>query len=78
MSAMSSDMALEEMDREKHRNCDRWGHCKPMINPLDASFAIAKRNQEQREHRTLAELAIWLLIALAAVWMLAQFGIVKP
>lgn len=65
MSAMSVDMALEEDDRIKHQNCDHWGHCK--ATPI-----------EEREHRTMTELAVWLVLALAAVWMLAQFGIVKP
>lgn len=35
MSAMSTDMALEELDRRKHRNCDAWGHCKPFPHKHD-------------------------------------------
>lgn len=61
----SIDATLEALDREKHRNCDRWGHCRPTA-------------EETRENRTMTELAIWLVLGLSALWMLAMLGGVKP
>ena len=65
MSAMSADAELAALDRKKHRNCDRWGHCKPTA-------------EEKRETHIWLELAIWLLISASALATLAMFGGVRP
>jgi len=56
--------AINEAERIKHRDCDKWGHCKPTA-------------QEQRETDLIADLAIWFSLAAAALWLLAMFGGVK-
>lgn len=60
-----TEKLLEKLDREKHQNCDAWGHCIPTAADV-------------RENRTMTELAVWLVLGLSALWMLVMIGGVKP
>ena len=65
MSAMSTDAALEALDRRKHETCDRWGH----PNLHREVFAPSLH---------LGDFIAWLVILGAALWVLVQWGIVRP
>jgi len=64
---MSTVEAIERAERIKHETCDKWGHPKPYkLTP-----------EQQKEHRTMTELAVWLVLGLCALWLLVQFGLAK-